>query len=157
MSTVIGIDPDAKASGVAVYRNGNLLDLRNCTTVDLVKIIKLNPPGGILVSIEDVMANQFVYRRNLHGIRAVQDKVALHIGRCQQVQIEIMQWLDALGVRYVLHKPQRGNWAKDKARFEKLTGWKGRSNEDTRSAAYFGFLEANKSNVRHDHAKTNLL
>ena len=58
-----------------------------------------------------------------------------------------MQWLDSLGVPYKLHKPQKGNWAKDKARFEKVTGWKGRSNEDTRSAAYFGFLEINKANV----------
>lgn len=148
MTTVIGIDPDAKASGVAVYRNGNLLDLRNCTTVELVKIIKHNPPGGILVSIEDVMANQFVYSRNQQASKSAQSKVAMHIGRCQQVQIEIMQWLDAMGVRYVLHKPQKGNWAKDKARFEKITGWKGRSNDDTRSAAYFGFLEANKANVR---------
>lgn len=94
------------------------------------------------------MANQFVYSRNQKASKAAQSKVAMHIGRCQQVQIEIMQWLDALGVPYKLHKPQKGNWAKDKAMFERVTGWKGRSNEDTRSAAYFGFLEANKCNVR---------
>lgn len=143
----IGIDPDAKASGVAIFYHGKLITLKNCTTVEIVSEIK-NKACDVLVSIEDVMANQFVYARNQQASKSAQSKVAMHIGRCQQVQIEIMQWLDALGVRYVLHKPQKGNWAKDKARFEKITGWKGRSNEDTRSAAYFGFLEANKTNAR---------
>lgn len=143
----IGIDPDAKASGVAIFYQGKLITLKNCTTVEIVSEIK-NKACDVLVSIEDVMANQFVYSRNQQASKSAQSKVAMHIGRCQQVQIEIMQWLDALGVPYKLHKPQRGNWAKDKARFEKITGWKGRSNEDTRSAAYFGFLEANKTNAR---------
>lgn len=146
METVIGIDPDAKASGVAVYQNGSLVSLQTLTTVGIVSMVRMATHA--IVSIEDVMANQFVYTRNRHQQRAVQDKVVLQIGRCQQVQIEIMQWLDSLGVAYKLHKPQRGNWAKDKARFEKVTGWKGRSNDDTRSAAYFGFLEASKANVR---------
>lgn len=137
---VIGIDPDAKASGVALFRNGMLIALYNLTTVGIVEMVRQH--FGVVVSIEDVMANQFVYTRNQKASKAAQSKVAMHIGRCQQVQVEIMQWLDALGVPYRLHKPQGGNWAKDKARFEKITGWRGRSNEDTRSAAYFGFLEA---------------
>lgn len=144
MRTVIGIDPDAKACGVAVFYMGELLALKSCTTVEIVSELK-NGGGDVLVSIEDVMANQFVYTRNQKASKAAQCKVAMHIGRCQQVQVEIMQWLDALGVPYKLHKPQRGNWAKNKAQFEKVTGWTGRSNEDTRSAAYFGFLEVRKA------------
>lgn len=146
MTTVIGIDPDAQASGVAVFLNGTLSSICSLTTVGIVEMVKRHAPA--VVSIEDVMQHQFVYSRNQQASKSAQSKVAMHIGRCQQVQIEIMQWLDAMGVRYVLHKPQKGNWAKDKARFEKVTGWKGRSNDDTRSAAYFGFLEANKANVR---------
>lgn len=144
MRTVIGIDPDAKACGVAVFYMGELLTLKSCTTIEIVSELK-NKGGDVLVSMEDVMANQFVYARNQKSSKAAQCKVAMHIGRCQQVQVEIMQWLDALGVPYKLHKPQRGNWAKDKAQFEKVTGWTGRSNEDTRSAAYFGFLEVRKT------------
>lgn len=88
------------------------------------------------------MANQFVYTRNEKASKAAQSKVAMHIGRCQQVQVELMRWLDHMGIAYRLHKPQRGNWSKDKTTFERVTGWSGKSNEDTRSAAYFGFLEA---------------
>lgn len=85
MQTVIGIDPDAKASGVAVYQDGKLAAIGNLNTVGVVEMVKNHAPQ--VVSIEDVMANQFVYTRNRHQQRAVQDKVALHIGRCQQVQI----------------------------------------------------------------------
>ena len=62
------------------------------------------------------------------------------IGRCQQSQVELMRLIDDRNVNYVLHKPQKGNWAKNKAQFEKVTGWTKRSNEDTRAAAYFGWL-----------------
>jgi hypothetical protein len=41
----------------------------------------------------------------------------------------------------VRHKVSK-KWkdAAGKKEFERVTGWKGRSNEDTRSAAYFGYL-----------------
>ena len=134
----IGIDPDADANGVAVYHDESLVRLCNLDTIGIVNLV--SDLQNVLVSIENVMANQFVYTRNQKASKAAQSKVAMHIGRCQQAQVELMRWLDHLGVKYVLHKPQRGNWAKDKARFEKVTGWKSRSNEDARSAAYFGFL-----------------
>ena len=68
----------------------------------------------------------------------------MSIGRCQQSQSELMRFLDEYKIKYVLHKPQKNNWAKNKHQFEKVTGWVGRSNEDTRSAAYFGFLGLKK-------------
>lgn len=136
---VIGVDPDARQHGTATYVNGNITELKMLNTVELID--EINHLGDMpLVSIEDVMANQFVYTRNQKASKAAQSKVAMHIGRCQQAQVELMRWLDWYEIPYVLHKPQRGNWSKNKAQFEKVTGWAGRSNEDTRSAAYFGFL-----------------
>jgi predicted ATP-grasp superfamily ATP-dependent carboligase len=142
----IGIDPDADANGVAVYHGESLVRLCNLTTIGVVELVR--EFQSVLVSIENVMANQFVYTRNQKASKAAQSKVAMHIGRCQQAQVELMRWLDHLGVKYVLHKPTKSNWAKDKAKFEMLTGWKGRSNEDTRSAAFFGFLEAGRQIAR---------
>ena len=51
--------------------------------------------------------------------------------------------LDKFHIQYVLNRPQRGNWANNKAQFERVTGWTKRSNEDTRAAAYFGYLAVN--------------
>ena len=60
-------------------------------------------------------------------------------------QAEIMRELDSRGIPYELHKPSGGNWADNKVRFERVTGWKGRSNPETRSAAYFGYLAVMKA------------
>lgn len=144
MRTVIGIDPDSDKHGAAVFEGGKLVQLEMVTTIHLVR--KIIDSGfdtkSFLISIEDVMANQFVYARNRKGSTANQSKIAMHIGRCQQAQVELMRWLDHYSIPYVLHKPTKSNWANDKAKFEMATGWKKQSNADTRSAAFFGMLEA---------------
>lgn len=143
---IIGCDPDAEANGVAVFKSGQLVKLANMNNAELVESIRSSvlQNDAYLFSIEDVMANQFVYARNVKASKAAQSKIAMHIGRCQQAQVELMRWLDLIGIRYVLHRPQKGNWSDNKPLFEKVTGWKARSNADTRSAAYFGYLEARK-------------
>lgn len=144
MGTVIGIDPDAEKHGVAIYENCILVDLCMLNTVEIIKrFAPLDPMrvADIKFSIEDVMANQFVYARNNKASKAAQSKVAMHIGRCQQAQVELMRWLDEYEFTYALHKPQKGNWADNRDLFERITGWQKQSNADTRAAAYFGFLE----------------
>ena len=140
--TVIGVDPDSKAHGVAVYCGGALSYMASMPLMDLLELAREEEKdkAHCLLSIEDVMANQFVYSRNQHSSKAAQSKISMHIGRCQQSQVELMRALDHMGICYELHKPTKGNWAKNKPMFEKATGWTKRSNEDTRSAAYFGYL-----------------
>lgn len=145
---VIGVDPDADKHGVAIYKSGRLEYLEMLTGPDLIDMARRfsmmrlihGERVAVLLSIEDVMSNQFVYSRNQKATKAAQCKVAMSIGRCQQAQVELMRWLDYHKIKYVLHKPQKGNWAKDKPSFERITRWKGRSNEDTRAAAFFGHL-----------------
>ena len=138
---VIGIDPDSKEHGVALYNGGELMALYTWSLVEIMNFIKADKKNGrdILFSIEDVASQNFVYGRNVNS-KSIQSNIAMKVGRCQQAQIELQRVLEHLGCRYELHKPQRGNWAKNKSQFEKATGWTKRSNEDTRSAAFFGFL-----------------
>ena len=143
---IIGVDPDSDKHGVATYKEGVLVNLQMLARPELIKWIS-STYGGVIVSIEDVLKNNFIYARNQAGNKSVQAKIGLNIGRCQQAQAELMRDLDNLSIRYVLHKPQKGNWAKNKAQFEKATGWQGKSNEDTRAAAYFGYLELFKQRV----------
>lgn len=140
---IIGVDPDSKKHGVAIYIDGALSALHKSNNQELLinTAVSKHLNRDILFSIEDICANNFVYSRNNKGNKSVTSKIAMSIGKCQQAQKELMMWLDYYGVKYVLHKPQKGNWAKNKAQFEKITGWTGRSNEDTRSAAYFGWLQ----------------
>lgn len=144
---IVGIDPDSEAHGVAIYHDGALEELHELALPNLVTLLK-NYHGlyGIqLVSIENVLANNFIYAANNKTNKALQAKVGLSVGRCQQSQQELMRWLDHIQLRYILHKPQKGNWAENKKQFERVTGWKKRSNKDTRSAAFFGYLALSKA------------
>ena len=138
----VGIDPDSSAHGVAVYEGKKLMQLYKLPLLEIMDLLNLHDKDNLKVSIENVCANNFVYARNAQANKNAHAKVALSIGRCQQSQTELMRLLDKLDIPYVLHKPQKGNWAKDKTMFERVTGWSKKSNEDTRSAAYFGYLEA---------------
>jgi len=136
---VVGVDPDSVKHGVAVYDDRELKVLYTMVLYDLIEYLK-GVEGQFIVSIEDANANKFIYSRNKKTNPRIQSNIAMAIGKCQQSQVELMRFLDELEMPYVLHRPQKGNWAKDEAKFKKATGWKGRSSEDTRSAAYFGFL-----------------
>lgn len=137
MVCIIGIDPDSEKHGVAIYRDGRLVDLKMASRQQVVLLAVANRAE---LHIENVMVNGFVYSRNVKASKAAQSKVAMHIGRCQQALVELQRDLDEASVPYVLHRPQTGNWADNKALFERATGWTGKSNSDTRSAAYFGML-----------------
>lgn len=137
---IIGIDPDSDKHGVAIYKDGKLIDLCLLDLMGIHEIVFNDRYPGVIFSIEDVCANNFVYARNQKSTKALMAKMGLSIGRCQQSQKELMRMLDSFRIQYQLHPPQKGNWAKNKDQFQKITGWISQSNADTRSAAFFGYL-----------------
>ena len=143
---VVGVDPDSKAHGVAIYEDGKLVQLRQENLCSLVSSGWFAGWADLWV-IEDVKANKFIYARNTKkgafGLSIAQD-----VGKVKQAQIELERFLEYHGQKVMLVKPQASNWAKDKEKFERITGWTKRSNEDTRSAAYFGFLGLSKCSTK---------
>lgn len=137
---VFGIDPDSDKHGVAVYGHGDLIQLHSLTTPELMEMANRFDRATLLFSVEAPNSNKFIYARNRFDNPSIQGTVAMGIGKNQQSQVELCRWLDYLNIKYILNKPSKENWAKNKKQFERLTGWTGRSNEDTRSAAYFGFI-----------------
>lgn len=147
MKTVIGIDPDTSKHGVAIYRNCKLVELHSMELMDIVykiiiphKTTIINP--HLVFSIEDVEAVKGIYTRNIASNAVATTKVAQNVGACKHAYRELIKALDYHSINYVTHKPTRHNWAKNKERFEQITGWNKKSNADTRSAAYFGYLAA---------------
>ena len=134
---VIGIDPDSKAHGVSVYADGELVDLRCMTLIDLMNYT--NWDGSEVVHIENVCEQNATFSKSFVKNNKANTTISRHIGKCQQAQIELERLFNYLGIKVVKHKISKA-WKKDKKQFELVTGWKGRSNEDTRSAAYFGWL-----------------
>jgi len=141
---IIGIDPDSKAHGISVYSNGELTDLKCMTLFEIHDMLTFGfdniMKGNCEVHIEDVngVSAAFMARDRKTNIN-VKLKMAQHIGMCKQSQIELERLFKYWDIKVVKHKISKV-WKKDKAQFEKVTGWTGRSNEDTRSAAYFGWL-----------------
>lgn len=139
---IIGIDPDSKAHGVAIYEKGKLIDLKPMNLVELMGVFRANEHRNPIVHIEDVngVSASFTARDSKKNTN-IKLKIASHSGMCKQAQIEVERMAEYYGIRVVKHKISSA-WkdARGKKMFEAATGWKGRSNEDTRSAAYFGML-----------------
>lgn len=143
MKTIIGIDPDSNRHGVAIYRNGALSELLNLNTIQLyIHITQKMKTETIEIHMENpkgVSTSTFSHMRG--DPMAVKFKKSEGVGRVKQAQHSIEQMAEQLGVKVVLHR-NSSRWKKgaDKELFKRTTKWEGRSNEETRSAAYFGML-----------------
>lgn len=146
MKYVIGIDPDSNKHGVAIYENKKLIALESLSLMSVMSFLQsLHDNEGPLldlveIHIENVCGNNAVFaeRRNRANFNTIA-KMSNGVGKCQQAQIELERMLIRFQLVPVKHKVSKA-WKKDKKQFELVTGWTGRSNEDTRSAAYFGWL-----------------
>jgi len=139
---VIGVDPDSDGHGVAIYLNGALDKLERLYLLDIIAMVKGNKDRfDMEFHIEDVCAQNAAFTKK--GIKNAKAATAINrsIGKCQQSQIELERILEHYGVKVVKHRISK-MWkdTNGKKQFKLATGWTGRSNEDTRSAAYFGWL-----------------
>ena len=140
---IIGIDPDSSKHGVAVYRDdGKIAQLHSMDLFGLFDlIIKLREKDDIQIHIENVCAINATFNKQFVKNRRAETTVSRSLGMCQQSQTEVERMAAYIGVEVVKH-PISSKWKdaeKGKEILAKL-GWQGKSNEDTRSAAYFGYL-----------------
>lgn len=140
---IIGIDPDSEAHGFALYIDGKLESLWQMPLMEVVKFLQIGSNSRTVFSIENNLSVNAVFTKNAQRSKAAHAKVSLSVGRVQQAQTELMRALDHYDVPYMLQK-NSSVWkdTKEKAQFEKVTGWTKNSNADTRSAAYMGWLMA---------------
>lgn len=136
MSLIIGIDPDLEKSGVAMVRDGQIVDLECLDFFNLLKFIELYS-GEAIFAVEDVEANRALYGKHNKQQQRVKEKISQNIGQVKAVSRLIEQWLKRLDCRYHMVTPLKGRFKQaknDKAYFTRLTGWKGPSNADKRDA-----------------------
>lgn len=135
---VVGIDPDLVKSGVAITRAGGLVHMDALSFPELLEFVRELLPEQPVVIVEEVEADKTTYHRP--GTNARQHgRIAQNVGQVKGVKRVLVECLKSMGVDVVLVKPLRGpvkNRAKkDADYFNKVTGWKGRTNEDKRDAA----------------------
>ena len=144
MKIDIGVDPDSNAHGVAVYQDAQLSQVLCLPTIKIIGLRQPMPESNhVTWHIEDVMKRDIVFGQKLTPNAMVNMKIAHGIGRCSQSQLELENLLKYFFPNdHIIHYGISDKWKdKDgKKEFKTLTGWTKRSNEDSRSAAYFGFL-----------------
>ena len=150
---IIGVDPDSNKSGFALFIDGKLTEL-DCLPLmgfyfSLDNLCEKYGESNIELHIENVngiSSNAFsVSRKDPIPVKL---KKAEHVGKCKQAQIEIERIAEQLNIKVVHHKVSKA-WkdsSTGKAVLKDLC-WHGQSNEDSRSAAYFGYLGVKKSKL----------
>lgn len=142
---ILGIDPDSDKHGIAIYIDGHLSSLKMLNTIELYRYLSdFHKQDDITIHLEDVKRTKAIYkgRFNQKDNERTKAMKAQNVGMNKQAQTCIEQMAEAMRVKVILHRPSK-MW-KDaqsgKKVFEKLTGWTGKSNPDTRSGAHFGYL-----------------
>lgn len=145
MSKIIyGIDPDSNRCGIAVYRDGILTELLNMNAIQLyIHLTAFEKvaidSGNIEIHIENVKKSKAVW--HAQGMnKSVAAMAAQKVGMCKQAQTSIEQLAEELNIPVVHHRAS-SMWKNQSGKkdFERITGWKGRSNEDSRSGAFMGY------------------
>jgi hypothetical protein len=146
INMIIGCDPDVDGKGFAIYTDGRLDALLAMPIIYFYEFCKqLNIDGNsgfVELHIEDLCANKSsAFGHKSRQTKQVQNKISELVGRCKQIQLEVEKIAAHFDIKIVRHKVS-SKWkdAAGRKEFERFTGWKGQSNPDTRSAAYFGYL-----------------
>ena len=134
MSTTIGLDPGQR-TGVAICRDGKLCELRTVSPADIEALIVEHAPA--LVVFEDSRMQSPVFSRGTSP-RAML-KIARNVGEIDQLCRQIEDICKRLVVPRIGVSPLRKGSKLTAARFAKVTGWQGRSNQHERDAAMCAF------------------
>lgn len=137
---VIGIDPDMRKSGVAyIAEDGVIIDMESLGISDIVAMVRAFG-DRVIYAIEDVNKHGTIYQHNRKGSQSVRARIAQNVGMVKAAGSMIAELIeDATGRPPILAPLGIGKQVKRSAKlFNQLTGWQGRSNEDTRDAACIG-------------------
>ena len=135
---VVGIDPDLVKSGIALVRDGRLVELYALGFPHLLEYARQLVDGNALFVVEDVEHDSTTYHRARTNNRA-HARIAQNVGQVKGVARVLVECLQHMGADVQQIKPLSGPTKRraktDAEYFKKITGWPGRSNADTRDAA----------------------
>ena len=140
----IGIDPDLVKSGVALVKDGKLMELHALGFPQLLEFAQAFKEEALFI-IENVEYDKTTYKRP-NTTPAMMRKIAQNVGMVKGTARHLISCLEYMGCKVVKVKPLTGmvkrKAKKDGEFFNKTFGWKGRTNEDKRDAALLALLAA---------------
>jgi hypothetical protein len=133
---IIGINPDTKRSGVAEYNpDTKRLNVQNMTFFELYEYLRAYRLFIVLVRIEAGWLNE---KSNFHSThrqsKQAGERIAKNVGANHETGRKIREMCEFLGIEHELVRPL-GSKDIDHFSFKRLTGFKGRTNQDMRDAA----------------------
>ena len=144
MIKVIGIDPDMRKCGVCVFSERGFTLKSQDTSVVIDDVV-----GAVdyeyVYAIEDVNAIKTIYTKNRKGGQAVQSRIAQNVGMVKAAATIIQDYIEFNGGKVILVPAGIGKQTKNNAKlFAELTGYTGKTNEDTRDAYWIAKYAYNK-------------
>lgn len=144
MIKVIGIDPDIRKPGIC-FMDDKGFDFTSWGICELIEDIPLLIKGGDIFAIEDVNAVKTIYAKNRRGNSSVQSRIAQNVGMVKAAGTILIDYIEHHGGKVILVPPGIGKKTKKDAKlFAELTGYTGRTNEDTRDAYWIAKYAFNK-------------
>jgi hypothetical protein len=135
MIKIIGIDPDMRKCGVCATVDGEIDVIVSDDTAALLDAIRYAISEDTWFAIENVNAIKTIYAKNRKGGQAVQSRIAQNVGMVKAAATIIQDYIEHHGGKVILVPPGIGKQTKNNAKlFAELTGYTGRTNEDTRDA-----------------------
>lgn len=152
----IGIDPDIEKPGVAIIEDGKYAAVTSMTMPELFDLIASHRGNAnVVFHVEDVNTDSATYYRHRPGAiskQNVQNKISQHVGMCKAAAKTICHVIEHYDCRLIMVKPKSRahKTAKHEADyFKRITGWQGRTNQDSRDAAMliFQFLKQDRKTM----------
>ena len=129
---VIGIDPGVNM-GVAIYENGNLIDLLTVEPLGLVDIINAYAAHPLFIAFEDSRLQSHVWLPSQS--KGVAANIARKVGMVDAWCYMIERLCENYNIAYMRVSPKAKGGKVDAELFKKVTRWDKRSNQHERDAA----------------------
>jgi len=133
---LIGIDPDVKLSGIAICTEFKSLYLKNLTFFELFEELtkfKRHNYLSVEIYIEAGWLNKSNWHKVINGSSNINAQIGQRTGANHETGKKIVEMCEYLGLKYNLIKPTKTKV--DAITFNKVTNYKGRTNQEQRDAA----------------------
>lgn len=129
---IVGIDPDIDKSGVAVLHDTKAIEMTTLTFTKTLEFVRMNKPIIKCVYVEAGWLNK---KSNWHGASnmSVAARVGKNVGENHATGKLLIQCIEAEGIKVIPVQPTKTKL--DAEQFDKLTKYKGRTNQEVRDAA----------------------
>lgn len=164
-STYIGIDPDVDKSGFAVLdRASGALELESLTFTQLMnRLVQIRATkADAVVVVEAGWLNRGNWHVRYHDNKGQATMKGYHVGRNHEAGKKIVEVAKFFGFEVIEQKPLRKCWRGTDGKITaeelaQLTGYRKRSNQDSRDAALLCLATANVSLIMNKRIRNLMI